>query len=323
MAVNSLGYRGWRGKVAPAWTRSVVIAKTGIRRAWQSVWLKRLLFFSWMPAMWFAVGFFALEKVLEFPELRYWLDRFIRSNHPRMNAVADMLASGDVASARHDVWSWILMTFIRHPQSVLMSLLVGLIAPPLISQDIRSRAFLLYFSRPIDRFEYVIGKLATVVGYLAMISAFPALAIFVVGVFLSPNLNVLADTWDVPLRIIGATIAMSIPTASFALCLSSMTQETRTAAFAWFATLILGAITFNFVSAMEGMNSADIGQTSLLVSDSNWSLVSLYHTLGFVQSWTFGFVEFRDVYGSVIVLILLTIVSLVILMRRVVAPMRA
>ena len=84
MAVNSLGYRGWRGKVAPAWTRSVVIAKTGIRRAWQSVWLKRLLFFSWMPAMWFAVGFFALEKVLEFPELRYWLDRFIRSNHPRM-----------------------------------------------------------------------------------------------------------------------------------------------------------------------------------------------------------------------------------------------
>ncbi len=323
MAVNSLGYRGWRGMIAPPWTRSVVIARTGIRRAWQSVWLKRLLFFSWLPTIWFATGFFAFEKSIEYPELRELLSGFLRSNHPRMRAVADMLSSGDVATARHDVWAWLLMTLIRYAQSFVMLLLVGLIAPPLISQDIRSRAFLLYFSRPINRFEYVIGKLATVVSYLAMISAVPALTLYVVGVFLSPNLGVVANTWDVPLRIIGATIVMSIPTASFALCLSSLTQETRTAAFAWFAALILGAITFNFVSAMEGINHAAHGQSISLVSDSNWSLVSLYHTLGFVQSWAFGFVEFRDVYGSVIVLVLLTIVSFVVLMRRVVAPMRA
>ncbi|MFC1758637.1 ABC transporter permease subunit [Planctomycetota bacterium] len=322
MAVNSLGYRGWSGKVAPAWTRSVVIARTGIRRVWNSVWMKRLLLLSWMPAIWFGLGFFAFEKSIEYPELLNLATEFIQSNHPRMLAVTEMLASGDVETARHDVWAWMLMTFFRHPQSVLMALLVGLIAPPLISQDIRSRAFLLYFSRPMDRFEYVIGKLSTVIGYLVMISAVPALSLYVVGILLSPNLSVVASTWDLPLRIIAATVVMSVPTASFALCLSSMTQETRTAAFAWFAALILGSITFNFVSTMEGINQMANGQNVELVSNSNWSLVSLYHTLGLVQSWAFGFVDFRDIYGSAIAIALLTIASLSVLMRRVAAPMR-
>ena len=41
MAVNSLGYRKWSGKLAWPGMRIVVIATTGIRRAWQSSWLRR------------------------------------------------------------------------------------------------------------------------------------------------------------------------------------------------------------------------------------------------------------------------------------------
>ena len=242
MAVNSLGYREWNGKLAPAWMRSMVIAKTGIRRAWQSVWMRRLLLFSWMPTVWFAAGFFAYEKSVEYPQMQQLLTGYIRSSHPRMREVADLLSSGNFSEARHDVWAWMLQTLFRYPQSVLMALVVGLIAPPLISQDIRSRAFLLYFSRPMDRVEYVIGKLSTVVSYLAMISLVPALALYVMGVFLSPDVRVVAGTWDLPPRILAATIIVAIPTASLALCLSSMTQETRTAAFAWFAILVLGGL---------------------------------------------------------------------------------
>ena len=144
------------------------------------------------------------------------------------------------------------------------------------------------------------------------------------GVFLSPDVGVVKATWDLPLRIIAATVVISIPTAAYALCLSSLTQETRTAAFAWFATLVLGGITHNFVSTMENLTQAGHhDQFVSLVSHSNWSLVSLYHTLGHVQSWVFGFVEFREIAGSATMLLLLTFVSLTILMRRVVAPMRA
>ncbi len=72
--------------------------------------------------------------------------------------VAIAAFNADPSTARHEVWSLLLMTFFRYPQAVLMVLLVGMIAPPLISQDFRSRAFLLYFSRPITPVEYVFGK---------------------------------------------------------------------------------------------------------------------------------------------------------------------
>lgn len=55
-----------------------------------------------------------------------------------------------------------------------MVMVIGLIAPPMISQDVRSRAFLLYFSRPLTRGEYLLGKLASVWVYLSLISTLPA-----------------------------------------------------------------------------------------------------------------------------------------------------
>ena len=325
MAVNSLGYRKWSGKLAWPGMRIVVIATTGIRRAWQSSWLRRLLFLSWLPAIWFAVGFFLYEKSIEFPEMIEGLAPFLRNSvqNPQMAEVLDLIETGNPGDARHGVWAWLLQSFFRYPQGVVMALVVGLIAPPLVSQDIRSRAFLLYFSRPMGRAEYMLGKLITVWAYLAMISMFPALVLYVMGVLLSPEVGVVAATWDLPLRIIGATMVLSIPTASLALCLSSLTQESRTAAFAWFAILILGWVTFGVLSTVEGIDQLANEEFTSFNGESVWSHFSLYHTLGRVQSWLFGFLKFRDVFTSALILIVITLVSSGVLLRRVTAPMRA
>ncbi len=325
MGINSLGYRKWNGKLAPIWMRSVVITKAGIRRAWQSSWLRRLMFFAWMPALWFAVGFFIYEKAIDFPDMAQGLRPFLetRTNNPKLDELFALIAVGDMEGARHGVWAWLLLTFFRYPQVIVMALVVGLIAPPLISQDLRSRAFLLYFSRPIDRYEYVLGKLATVWAYLAMISMLPALTLYVAGVLLSPDVNVMSMTWDLPIRIIVATMVLSIPTGSLALCLSSLTQESRVAGFAWFAILILGWVMFGIFSTVAGLNNMARQDFVPLDGESYWSLLSLYHSLGRVQSWVFGFHEFREVIGSAFVLTAITVTSLTILMRRVAAPMRA
>ena len=325
MAVNSLGYRQWQGKLAAPWMRTLVIAQAGIRRAWQSRWLRRLLFFAWMPAIWFAAGFFIYEKALQFPDFVEGLTPFLISNgsSPQLDQLFQQISDGDLSAARHGVWSLLLLTFFRYPQSVVMVLLVGIIAPPLISQDLRSRAFLLYFSRPINRIEYVLGKLTTVWFYLISISMIPALVLYVMGVLLSPDMRVVAATWDLPFRIVLATMLLSIPTASLALAISSLTQESRNAGFTWFAVLILGWVTFGVLSAVAAFQQMASQQVNLFDEESYWSLLSLYHTLGRVQSWIFGFYNFEDVLGSAVVLVLLTSVSLAILLRRVVSPMRA
>lgn len=207
MAVHDLGYRSWSGPQSGRSSRWLVVAATGIGRAWHSRWLRRMIFLAWLPAFVFAFGFFFWEKSLLTPEFSEPIEGFVESAPQDFkNVVLDGMQAQDPASARHGMWAWLLYSFFRKPQGFVMVVVVGLIAPPLISQDIRSRAFLLYFSRPITRWDYVAGKFVTVFFYLALISTFPALALYVLGVLLSPSLSVVTATWDLPLRILASTL---------------------------------------------------------------------------------------------------------------------
>ena len=178
------------------------------------------------------------------------------------------------AGSRHAVWSLLLMTFFRYPQGTLMVLLVGMIAPSLVSLDFRSRAFLLYFSRPITPFEYIVGKAMVVWCYLAAITTLPALTLYVLGVLLSPEIGVVLETWDLPFRILGASLVLMVPTTALALFFSSMTSESRYAGFAWFAVWGLGWAAYANLEAVS--------------AGKQWSMISLYHMLGRVQAWVFG-----------------------------------
>ena len=328
--MNRLGYRGWSGQLESGWMRWTVISSVGIRRAWQSRWLRRMLFFAWLPAVVFGIGFFAWEQAALYPEWRQAAANILRGLLPThaFNEIQESIRTGNMESSRHSVWAWMLNTFFRHPQGVLMVMVVGLIAPPMISQDVRSRAFLLYFSRPLTRGEYLLGKLSSVWVYLSAISTLPALALYVLGVLLSPNLSVVSATWDLPFRIVAASMVLMLPTSILALCFSSLTQESRYAGFAWFAVWIMGWFTYAAASSAEAFEAMRTQREALragrqlVLEQSAWTHVSLYHTLGRVQSWVFGFADFREVMVSSVILIVVTMIALAVLLRRISAPMR-
>src|SRR5262245_19275728 len=137
MAVHSLGFREWHGDRTGGTTRWTVIARMGIRRAWQSRWLRRMLLFAWLPALWFGIGFFVWEQSLLFAGYREMLVPFLSGmdNAQEFNELIQILNQSHPETARHRVWSWLLNSFFRYPQGFLMVLVVGLIAPALISQD--------------------------------------------------------------------------------------------------------------------------------------------------------------------------------------------
>ena len=64
----------------------------------------------------------------------------------------------DVESTRRLVWTRLLLAFMRAPQALLLAAVVGLVAPTLISRDLRAKAWLVYFTRPVGRREYILGK---------------------------------------------------------------------------------------------------------------------------------------------------------------------
>lgn len=226
---------------------------------------------------------------------------------------AELSSSENPQDARHAVWAWFLMLFFRYPQGLLMLLVVGMIAPPLIARDVRSKGFLLYFSRPLTPLEYLFAKAMIVWFFLALMTTLPALLLYLIGVLLSPSLAVALDTWDLPLRIVGASIVLMVPTTALALLFSSVTAESRFAGFAWFTVWALGWIAYFAVRIVR--IDEDL--------DPRWTAVSLYHTLGSVQRWIFG-VEpaLRNVWYSVAILVGLTVFSVAVLLRRVSAPIR-
>ncbi|MDB4777913.1 ABC transporter permease [bacterium] len=242
---------------------------------------------------------------------------------PGSEKFIEALKSDSPEEQRHIAWSLLLMTFFRYPQATMIIFLLGIISPGLISRDIRSRAYLIYFSKPIGRREYITGKLAIPAVFLLLVTTLPALCLYILGVSLSPDLSVILSTWDIPIRIILASVVLIIPTACLSLMLSSLTAESRFATFAWFAVWILGHGAWMAIWMMQGIRTGTDPIQAL--SDpvvSGWSCLSLYNNLGNVQSWIFGLNDLGAAMPGMIVLSLLTIVSIYILFRRVSAPIR-
>ena len=244
---------------------------------------------------------------------------------PHADQLSESFASNDPDRIRNDVWRWLMMVFFRYPQAIIILFLVGTVAPTLISRDLRSRAFLLYFSRPIGKFEYILGKLCIPSAFIMAVTTLPALGLYAIALLMSPNFSVFWNTWDIPIRIVLATFALVIPTSAVALMLSSLTQESRFASFAWFAVWALGhgAWWTIVVSTALSMNTAPV-DPAVLQSDlvQNWSALSLYNCLGSTQAIIFGFEDLQDVWREVLSLAGITLFSLIVLYRRVSAPIR-
>jgi hypothetical protein len=318
-----------------------VITQTGLRIAWKNFWLRRLLLVAWLPAAYVGAGFFIYEQ---------WLTHTTESIAARVPAeealgeqIRESLMNDAVTMAeqemrsramqqtaqmaqgflpglplsldRQEVWCWLMYVFFRYPQGLIMLLVVGLVAPPLVARDVGSRAFLLYFSRPISRAEYIFGKLAIIWAFVLLITTAPAITLFILGVLLSPDLSVLAHTWDLPPRILIASAVLLVPTTTMALAFSSATTKTWMAGFAWFAVWIFGLMAYNVLWTSVQYQPRPLGE--------HWTLISLYHTLGKVQGWVFG-VEgtLTSILPSAFLLAVLTVLSLMVLYRRVSSPMR-
>lgn len=210
MPILDLGYRRWFGKRTPRSLRWTVVALTGIALVWRGTWLRRLLIMATFPAVFAVFGFFSYEQAVQ-GETSPRIVSSILANQLQSPELA-MRVMENPAAARHGVWSQFLMWFFRYPQAVLMVVVLGIVAPRLISFDLRSRGYLLYLSRPLTPAEYLLGKAAVLWFLLGMITTVPALLVYAAGVLLSPGFIVVEQTWDLPFRVLLATCVLAIPT---------------------------------------------------------------------------------------------------------------
>jgi len=365
MPLHDVGYRAWQGRRSGPWAAAAAIATTGTRLAWTSRWLRRAVFFAWSPALFFAASFFAFEQAVDEGRIESLQERAVRGRPVDAigllgTILADTLGrqeratpaptrEAETAEIRRLVWSRLLLSFMRAPQAVLLAVVVGLVAPALVSRDLRAKAWLVYFTRPVGRLHYVVGKLAVLATVVAAVTVLPALALWLAGVLVSPSIVVVSETWDLPLRVVAASVVLAVPTVLLALAYSALTAESRIASFAWFATWAacwiahaslatadMAAAAAPPAAAVDGDEAGDddwrppprriswlARAAGLDTAIDRWSWVSPYHAVGVIQAWIFG-VERRPaaVIPPALALTVVSVVAVIVLAWRVAAPMR-
>jgi len=324
MPVHDLGFRGWEGRRTPPLFRSWFVARSGVALVWRRRWLRLLLVLAWLPIIVPAIGIFVFEYSSTDPDLKRFVAQVLGGPMGRPDMAQAALQDPD--AIRHEVWSMLILTFFRYPQLTAMVLLIGLIAPMLVSYDLRSKAYLLYFSRPLSPTEYILGKSAVVWFFLGLIVTVPAMILYVVGILLSPSLGVIGETWDIPMRILAASVVLVIPTTALAMSYSSLTSESRYASFAWFATWVMGFVAYQFLTWMSvtevprrrGRRGPRWDEVD--VDLDRWRLLSPYHTLGKVESWIFDLDKTEaSVWPAMLLLAFITVAGTLLVRRRLIA----
>jgi len=318
MPIFEFGYRPWNGPLLAPWLRFWPITRAAMAVPLRSKTLQRSLFVAWMPLVYFAGAFFAVGSITESgPASGEFIRDFIRSS---LGAELANRLRENPEQIRPLAWNTLFFHFLGTTQSIGMLVVVAIVGPPLIAQDVRSKAFLMYFSKPITVWGYLLGKAAVLLGFIVFITLLPALALYAVSIAFAPSLGALLDTWTTAVKILAAAGVIAIPSTLIMLYMSSMTREPRYAQFAWIAFILLGEAFFRTLQAMPGTRELNITmflslrQMSVVAIDAIFDPATTTFQLGAPTQaqhyWAFG--------G----LLAISVFCLFAVRRRVTAPLR-
>ena len=237
MPIFDQGYQHWSGELSGHAWRWLAIARHGVRVGMKNRLLRLLLLASWMPALALA-AFLCLWGLLERKSsVVAPLMQFLTFLQPEVLA--------DPRHFRVQIWTicynYFLLTELRF--SMILVLIVG---PNLISQDLRFNALPLYFSRPLRRIDYFMGKLGVIVMFLGRVILLPCIIAYVLGLLFSLDLSILRDTLPLLLSSLAYGLVIALSAGLLILALSCLSRNSRYVALfwvgIWFVSSVVGGI---------------------------------------------------------------------------------
>jgi ABC-2 type transport system permease protein len=328
--IYELGYRRWEGPLRGPLRRWMAIARTGIGLAFSSKLLKRMIFFGWTPILYFGPLFFAIGWLTD-PTHEIASGGLFQF---AANILGPELAGRlqrDPESVRPAAWALAFHYFFSVSQTFLVLLVVGIIAPPLISKDVGSKAFLLYFSKPITRSEYVFGKAAVVLFFVALVTLFPGILLYIVSIAFSPTIAAFWQTAGMLLRIVAAFAVIAIPATLVALLFSSLASDVRYASIGWVSFWMLGWVAYEVLTAQPALARAkwvfltSFFQTNSTLTASIFDVAAQLKAIGVESGPPRIMALLQPRYPADLALWFmggLSVVSLIGIFRRISAPMR-
>jgi hypothetical protein len=264
-------YRRHTGELVPRALQFLPLARAGIRTAAKKKLVLVLLLlppaiatviFSFVVYAGFAIQAGAPPSALVGPEAA------------PSNVIGQAMMAGaakQLIQAREQIVAFHVAT------NVFALLLMAWYGAGLFAEDKRLGAHLLYFARPLTRFDYVVSKFLVVTFFGMWGALVPGLVICTVATFASPEWSFFTQEFDVIVATLVMGVLVTALTSSFVLAVSTLATRKTFAlvgTFGWFMLTL----------AIAGMLMS-------LRMHSDWGNVSIFVACGRIGSWLFDIKE--------------------------------
>jgi len=242
MPIFDQGYQHWQGKLSGHALRWLTITRHGVRVQLKSRPVRLLMLLAWVPALGLAVvliiwGLLEQKSAAVMPLVSF------------LNLPPEVMAGPK--AFRVSVWTLAYYGFFEVEMFFCM-LLVAIVGPSLVSQDLRFNALPLYFSRPLRRIDYFIGKLGVIGYFLGAVAIAPAVMAYVLGLLFSLDFNVIKDTARLLLASVAYGLVVVVSAGTLMLALSSLSRNSRYVAAFWVGLWLISGST---ATVLTGINA--------------------------------------------------------------------
>lgn len=236
MPIFDQGYQHWKGHLSGHAWRWLAITRHGVRIGMQGRVFRAVLLVSLLPAVCLATALCLWGLAERKSDLVTTIVQFL--------VTAQILSPGVVDDPRHyrvEIWT-LCYNFFLSIELTLSMILIVLVGPNLISQDLRFNALPLYLSRPLRRIDYLAGKLGVIAAFLGLAIIVPCLLTYGLGLLFTLDITIVRDTYRLLLASVAYGVVIILSAGMLILALSSLSRNSRYVALFWLSIWIVSNI---------------------------------------------------------------------------------
>jgi ABC-2 type transport system permease protein len=240
MALHSTGYKHWEGERLGIWRRRGVIARQGLSACFQTKWMRYIVSLCWAASLLQIALLFFMGQLLVRDGL---MVRWLANLNPQLQSIGNALTGWLHEHPEASVPTTYNLLFFYFSSNLLVLTLIAiaLAIPHLITRDLSSNAIIVYSSKAVTRFDYLMGKFATVFALMTLTWLGPVCAAWFAGNLLSTEWSFFwhsrAVLGNALLYLISSMVILSI----LALGVSAAADRARSTVTLWIALWLLGS----------------------------------------------------------------------------------
>jgi ABC-type transport system involved in multi-copper enzyme maturation permease subunit len=221
MTIKEKGYTHWDGELKDGRFAWWPITRYGIKLTFKKKFFKFFFALTIVPAIVWLVGIYISERLEDFRFMMREEAGFLTVNPGYFN-------------------SYFTNDFLLF----MIVMILVFCGAGLIADDLKHNALQLYFSRPLKKKEYLVGKAAVVFFFLFIVTLIPGIVFILMKLVFSGNFKFFTSYPWLLLSVIGYSLLLTIFFAFYTLFISAIGKNRRYVAILIFGIYIFSDIFF-------------------------------------------------------------------------------